>query len=93
LRLNLRSAAGVGVPQRSASAAIEQFLLGEVQVATVIDAEATGHEAQLVGPLGYFSLCRKHIDWHLATSLSHQRRTFPIFARSHVNAVSLRCHP
>jgi hypothetical protein len=41
----------------------------------MIDAEATSHEAQLIGPLGYFSLCGKHIGWHLAASLAHERRT------------------
>jgi hypothetical protein len=45
----LRSTAGTGVPQRPASAAIEQFLLGEVQVATVIDAQPASHEAQSLG--------------------------------------------
>ena len=93
------------MPQRSSSAAIEQFLLGKVQVATVIDAEPASHETQLVGPLGYFSLCGKHIGWHLAGSLAHERGTTlvtpgemasglkSIFAGSGVNAVSLPCHP
>jgi hypothetical protein len=59
----LRSTAGTGVPQRSASAAIEQFLLGDVQIASMIVTRTAIHEAQFVRVLGDLSLGGKDIVW------------------------------
>jgi polyphosphate kinase len=49
-----------GEPHRAASAAVEQFLLDELQVAEVINAQPTDHETQFVCTLGYLSQERAH---------------------------------
>jgi hypothetical protein len=89
----LGPARGIGEPERPASAAIEQFLFREVQVATMVDAESPGDEAEVVRTLGYFSLCGTQVVGHLAGSLPHRNATTLIVAVSHVDTVSSTWRP